>query len=49
MVQNVKWSAIEVKLGAKQVDEAANTLKSFKEKVGTIILTCSNQVRIILC
>lgn len=28
-----KWGAIEVKLGAKQVDEAAKNLKKFKEKV----------------
>ena len=28
-----KWGAIEVKLGAKQIDEAAQTLKKFKNKV----------------
>ena len=30
---NGKWGAIEVKLGAKQVEEAAVNLKKFKEKV----------------
>ena len=30
---NNKWGAIEVKLGAKQIDEAAQTLKNFKNKV----------------
>ena len=30
---NDKWGAIEVKLGAKQIDEAAETLKKFKTKV----------------
>ena len=29
----LKWGAIEVKLGAKQIDEAAQTLKKFKNKV----------------
>ena len=28
-----KWGAVEVKLGAKQVEEAATNLKKFKEKV----------------
>jgi len=28
-----KWGAIEVKLGAKQIDEAAKTLIKFKEKI----------------
>ncbi len=28
-----KWGAIEVKLGAKQIDEAAENLKKFKKKV----------------
>ena len=28
-----KWGAIEVKLGAKQVEEATTNLKKFKEKV----------------
>ena len=31
--ENGKWGAIEVKLGAKQVEEAATNLKKFKEKV----------------
>lgn len=31
--ENGKWGAIEVKLGAKQVEEAAKNLKKFKEKV----------------
>ena len=28
-----KWGAIEVKLGAKQIDEAAKTLIQFKDKI----------------
>lgn len=30
---NDKWGAIDVKLGAKQIDEAAETLKKFKNRV----------------
>lgn len=30
---NGKWGAIEIKLGAKQIEEAAENLKKFKEKV----------------
>lgn len=33
---NGKWGAIEVKLGAKQVEEAAKNLKKFKEKVDVV-------------
>lgn len=32
-LENGKWGAIEVKLGAKQIDEAAENLKKFKDKV----------------
>lgn len=31
--QDGRWGAIEVKMGAKQIDEAANNLLRFKEKV----------------
>ena len=31
--ENGKWGAIEVKLGAKQIEEAAQSLKKFREKV----------------
>ena len=31
--ENGKWGAIEIKLGAKQIEEAAQNLKKFKEKV----------------
>ena len=31
--ENGKWGAIEIKLGAKKVEEAAENLKKFKEKV----------------
>jgi len=31
--ENGKWGAIEVKLGAKEIDTAAENLKNFKEKV----------------
>lgn len=31
--ENGKWGAIEVKLGAKQIDEAAKNLTKFKEKI----------------
>lgn len=34
--QSGKWGAIEIKLGAGYIEEAANNLLKFKEKVDTI-------------